>query len=291
MRPGEEPIVAMEDLSFRYGASAVGNDRPYAIKGIGLELRRGEIVALIGENGSGKSTLARHLNGLLKPVSGRVLVGGEDTRRTSVARLAGRVGFAFQNPDHQLFAPTVAVEVAFGPRNLGLPTAEVERRVGATLVALGLTAVAERHPLLLGHGRRRLVALAGVLALETDLLVLDEPTVGLDRRAVERVLAVVEQRQGRGGSAVVITHDLSLVADRATRVIVLHRGEIVADGPTRRVLGDDRLLARAGLAMPPVTRLGRALSSFGVRSDALTVDELCVDVEAAWRRRRVGSAT
>ena len=276
----------VERASFRYGEPSSASAHPFALTEIDLTIVRGEVVALIGQNGAGKTTLARHLNGLLKPVTGRVLVAGEDTRHVGVSRLAAHVGYAFQNPDHQLFAATVAEDVAFGPQNLGLPSLEIERRVASALASLGLEAVRERHPLLLGYGMRRLVALAGVLALETQLLVLDEPTVGLDRRAADRVLAVVHERQAKGGAVLVITHDLALVAAHATRVVVLREGKVVADGPTRPVLTDAQLLAADGLTLPAVTGLGRALALLGVRPDALTVDEFCDSYASAYRGPR-----
>ena len=281
-----EPLVMVERVSFHFEGGATPTAPRFALKGVDLIISRGEVVALIGPNGAGKTTLARHLNGLLKPVAGRVLVAGAETRQSSVARLAAHVGYAFQNPDHQLFASTVAEDVAFGPRNLGLPSSEVDRRVASALARLGLEAVGERHPLLLGYGMRRLVALAGVLALETDMLVLDEPTAGLDRRAVDRVLAVVHERQTSGGAALLITHDLALVAAHATRVVLLHDGRVTADGPTRDVLTDAALLSSAGLTLPAVAALGRALAPLGVRPDALTIDELCDSYASAYQGLR-----
>ena len=283
-----KPPVIVDDISFHYDDPAGPAAPQFALRGIRFTLDRGEIVALIGQNGSGKSTLARHLNGLLTPTAGRVLVAGHDTRRTPVARLAAHVGYAFQNPDHQLFAPTVAADVAFGPRNLGVSTAATEQRVAKALAALDLTPVATRHPLLLGHGTRRLVALAGVLALDADLLVLDEPTAGLDRDAAGRVLTVIAAHQRRGGSALLITHDLALVAAHASRVVLLHEGRLLADDTPRTVLADEPLLTTAGLAPPLMTRLGRALAPHGIRPDALTVAELC-DSFVATREPGAGS--
>jgi energy-coupling factor transport system ATP-binding protein len=277
------PLVAMENVSYRY-PSEDGD----ALTGIDLVLRAGEVVALIGPNGAGKSTLARHLNGLLRPTVGRVLVDGVDTRTVPVARLAASIGYAFQNPDHQLFAPTVAEDVGFGPRQLGYPAEEIRARVTAAMAALGIEPLAGRHPLLLGRGQRRLVALAGVLALRPSLLVLDEPTAGLDIAAADRVRRLVDGHRRAGGTAVLISHDLDLVAADASRVVMLRRGRVVADGAPRRLLSDGDLLSGAGLAAPTATRLGQGLAGHGLPSDLLTGDEFVAAYVARFRATTAG---
>jgi energy-coupling factor transport system ATP-binding protein len=264
------PLVEVQDVSFGYGDPG----EPLALRGVRLTLRAGELVALTGANGSGKTTLAKHLNGLLRPRSGRVLIDGQNIADRSLGQLAQTVGYVFQNPDHQIFLPTVAEEVAYGPRNLGLRGAALEARTAETLAQFSLRHLADRHPTLLGRGLRRRVALAAVVAMRPRLLVLDEPTGGLDRRATDDLLDLLQARVAGGGSVVLITHDMRLVGERAERMVLLRAGEVVADGPTRTVMRDAGLLASAGLRQPPVTRLAAALAPAGMPL-ALDVPEFC----------------
>jgi energy-coupling factor transport system ATP-binding protein len=277
--PAEAPLIRFEQVSFSYDHGTAGP--AFSLRDIDLTLRPGELVALIGQNGSGKTTLARLCNGLLRPTAGRVLVGGQDTREREVAELARNVGYVFQNPDHQLFAPTVAEDVAFGPRNFGLPPDDVERRVRTVLSELDLSALAERHPLVLSYGARRLVALAGVLVLGSPTLVLDEPTAGLDREHQDRLFRVIHQRRDDGSGVLLISHDFALVAVHASRVIVMANGAILGEGSPRAILTDASLLATAGLAPTPITRLAQLLARHGIPEDVLTEPELA----AAYARR------
>ena len=275
------PRLHFDRVSYAYDDTGAGPR--FTLADASLALAAGELVAIIGPNGSGKTTLARLANGLLRPRSGRVLINGRDIAPEPVAALASRIGYVFQNPDAQLFAPTVAADVGFGPRNLGLDAATVDARVAAALASLDLTAVADRHPLLLSYGARRLVALAGVLALATPVLILDEPTAGLDAAAAGRLLRAIEARRTRGDAILLISHDLDLVASHATRVVVMAGGRIIAHGPPRAILTDRALLTTAGLAPPRVTHLAQALAAHGIAADRLTVDELVDAIAARWR--------
>ncbi len=276
-----DPIIQAQSVSHCYGGK--GEIDRQAISQVSFEIGHGELIALVGQNGSGKSTLARHMNGLLLPSSGQVLVEGVDTRDVPVHQLARHVGYAFQNPDDQLFAATVTEDIGFGPRNLGHDSAEVARRVGLAMEQLGLADVAKHHPFLLSRSARRLVALAGVLALTPDVLVLDEPTVGLDAWAVDQVRAVLRQHVGDGGAVLLISHDMGLVAATASRVVVLRDGRVVADGPARAVMTDRSLLTANNLALPPVTELAQALAPLGMRPDILDSEEFCAAYAALWR--------
>ncbi len=276
-----ELIIQVRSVSYRYGGDV---DRQ-AISEVDLEIRRGELIALLGHNGSGKSTFARHLNGLLKPYAGQVLIHGLDTRELPVHRLARHVGYAFQNPDDQLFAATVAEDIGFGPRNLGHDAAEIERRVGMSIERLGLSDIAGHHPFLLSRSTRRLVALAGVLALAPEVLVLDEPTVDLDAWAADRVLTVLRQQVADGGAVLLISHDMGLVAATADRVVILRGGHVVANGPTRAVMTDLSFLTGNSLALPPVTELAQALAPHGMRPDVLDPQEFCDAYAALWHAR------
>jgi energy-coupling factor transport system ATP-binding protein len=220
---------------------------------------RGEWLAVVGVNGSGKSTLIRHLNGLLQPSAGSVRVEGRDTRSARVGELARFVSYLPQQPGLLLFSATVWQEVGYGPRQLGLRGDELDERIQGTLDLLGLADLAEYPPAALGYGLRRQVALASVLAMETPVLALDEPTAGLDHGAARRLLDVVSERHAQGTTVVMITHDLRWVARYAQRVALLNEGRLAGCGPCRDVLVDLDGLAEAGLEPLPVTALAHAL--------------------------------
>ena len=216
--------VSLEGVSYRYPGGTL------ALEGVSLQIGAGERVALIGQNGSGKTTLVRHLNGLLRPTSGRVLHDGIDVAGRTVAQLARSVGLAFQDPDRQIFRGTVRSEVEFGPRNLGLRGGVLGRAVDAALGEVGLEADAATNPYDLGASRRKLLALASVQAMGTPVLVLDEPTTGQDLRGVEIVRRVIENANSAGRTVVAISHDMSFVAESFDRVVVLRGGAVILDG-------------------------------------------------------------
>jgi energy-coupling factor transport system ATP-binding protein len=269
------PAIEVRGVAFRYAPGA-----PEILRGVDLRIESGEFVALIGQNGAGKTTLAKHFNGLLKPSVGSVRVLGHDTRTTPVAELARTVGYVYQNPDHQIFAQRVRAEAAFGPRNLGLPPAEVERRVKESLALVGLAEQADDFAFSLGRGQRQKLAVASVLAMEPRVLVVDEPTTGLDQAGARGILDLLSDWNAAGRTIVAITHDMALVAERVPRTIVVSDGRILADGPTRQVLTDTSLLRSAYLRPPQATRVAQRLADFGVAPDALTVDELYASIAA-----------
>ena len=256
--------IAIEDLVHRYPSG------PDAVRGVTLAIEPGETVAILGENGSGKTTLAKHLNGLLRPAAGRVLLDGAETAGRSVADLAATVGFVFQNPDDQLFERSVEREVAFGPRNLGVSAAEVASVVAGSLDAVGLTDQSATNPYDLDLSRRKLVALAGVLAMDPAILVLDEPTTGQDPDGVARVGAIVEAFRAAGRTVVAITHDMEFAAGHFTRIVVMRAGQVVADGPPERVFAaaGRGLLASTGLTPPPAARIAARMGLEAVYLDA-----------------------
>ena len=247
--------VAIEDLVHRYPTGVE------AVRGVSLTIEPGEAVAILGQNGSGKTTLVKHLNGLLRPAEGRVLLDGAPTDDRPVAELARIVGFVFQNPDEQLFERSVGREVAFGPRNLGLPAAEVARLVAASLAAVGLEGEEATNPYDLDLSRRKLVALAGILAMDPAVLVLDEPTTGQDGDGVARVGRIVEAFRASGRSVVTITHDMEFAAMHFGRIVVLRAGQVVADEPPRAIFSaaNRDLLASTGLTPPPAARIAARL--------------------------------
>jgi energy-coupling factor transporter ATP-binding protein EcfA2 len=242
-----------------------------ALNGISLTIGPGEYLALIGPNGSGKTTLAKHLNGLLKPTVGRVMVAGNDTRSASVALLARHVGYVFQNPDHQIFSPSVREELSFGPRVQGVAPGEAERRVEEEMAALGLAGLAERPPAILPAGLRRRVAIASVLTARPDLLILDEPNAGLDVKEQEDVFRRVSEYNTAGHAVVLISHDMHLVARWASRCLLLSQGSIIADSTPSAVLGDTGIIERAGMRPPMLAQLTQALAPYGMTTAALSV--------------------
>ncbi len=272
---GSGPIVAVDGVRFAYETGVV------ALDGVSFEIGRGSVVGLIGANGSGKTTLGKHLNGLLRPWSGRVVVDGVDTSRQSIQTLARTVGYVFQNPGHQLFARTVADELAYGPRNLGIPPDEVDARVRAVAAALRLADVLGTSPHRLPFPLRKLVGIASVLTMRPRVLVLDEPTTGQDERTVRSIAELIGQQRTAGTTVVCASHDLSLVAAVADRVVVLRDGAMVADGPPRSVIADPEAMAAAGLTPPQITELSLAMPGRAGRPGALSVHELVDEVRAS----------
>jgi energy-coupling factor transporter ATP-binding protein EcfA2 len=252
--PADDPIVEIRDLCYDYPFS----EQP-AVRGISLDIQRGEWLAVIGVNGSGKTTLLKHLNGLLRPSSGSVFVAGQDTRTCQVGELARTVSYMPQNPDHSIFCVTVEQETAFGPRQLGLRGKALQDRVDEALELLGLSRYAQHPPAALGYGLRRQVALASVLAMDAPVLALDEPASGLDRGTTTCLVDVVAARHRQGTTVVMISHDLQLVARYAQRVVVLHDGRLVAQGTPHEILSDVETLHSASLEPLPVTVLAQRL--------------------------------
>jgi energy-coupling factor transport system ATP-binding protein len=252
-RAGRPPLISLREVEHCYPDGTV------ALQGVTLDIYEGEFVAILGANGSGKSTLAQHFNGLLLPTAGEVTVAGVDTRRTTPAKLAGTVGYLFQDPDKQIFSDRVADEVAFGPRNMGLDPERVAERVERALVALELEQERDADPFLLTKGLRQKVALASVLAMQPRAIVFDEPTTGLDGVMQVRMMERLRTLHDMGRTIVVITHVPWAAAEYAERVIVLHGGRILADGATRDVFGNAQVMAQAKQRVPQVTELCQRL--------------------------------
>ncbi len=245
--------IEFDGVHFRYPGGVE------AVRGVSLFVTAGERVAIVGENGAGKTTLVRHLNGILRPTSGRVLLDGEPTEGRTIAQLAAQVGYVFQNPDEQLFASTVRADVEFGPRNLGCSPEEASARVASALATVRLQGEADAHPHHLSPGERKRVALAGVLAMRTPVVVLDEPTTGQDARGVEMIAGVVESLSAEGRTVVAITHDMDFCAEHFDRVVVMAEGLVLADGDAREVFDHAAVLDRAALEPPQLLRLAARL--------------------------------
>jgi len=283
-----EPLVVCDQIEFSYQAQARGgqpvatSDGRRALRGISLAIHPGEHLAIIGPNGSGKSTLARHLNGLLRPLTGSVRVRGMDTRDPACTRaIRQTVGMVFQHPDSQMVATIVEEDVAFGPENLGVPQADLRNRVEDALRTVGMWEARARPPHQLSAGQKQRVAIAGVLAMQPACIVLDEATSMLDPGGREEVAQVVSALGRRGTAVVSITH-LMREAAAADRVIVLQRGSVRLSGPPREVFVQAEMLREIGLDVPPVAqlaaRLGRRFPAFP--GGLLTVEEMVHAVAA-----------
>jgi energy-coupling factor transport system ATP-binding protein len=246
--------ITLENITFTYPSGVT------ALREVNLTIGSGEAVAIIGQNGAGKTTLVKQLNGLLKPEQGRVLIGEWDTKGYTIAQLARRVGYVFQNPNDQLFESTVWAEVAFGPRNLGREPAEIETAVATVLRQVQLEAVAQTHPYDLHPAQRKFVALAAVLAMQTPLIIFDEPTTGHDSRGMALVGEIIESLKQDGRTVVTISHDIDFCAEHFGRVVVMAGGQVLADGPAAAVLGQTDLLEQTAVQPPQMTRLAAALN-------------------------------
>jgi cobalt/nickel transport system ATP-binding protein len=240
----------------------------HALEGVNFVAERKSRIAVIGPNGAGKSTLFKHFNGILKPTSGEMLVRGEPITKENVREVRKFVGIVFQNPDDQIFSPTVEQDVAFGPTNLGLDEETVAHRVEEALHLLGIEELRERVPHHLSGGEKKRVAIAGILAMEPQVLVLDEPTAGLDPQGVADLVEFVNRLPEEYGMTVIFsTHHLDLVAEMADFIYVMDRGRVVGSGTVGEVFARPELLARTRLDVPPIPKLIRSLQESGVAID------------------------
>jgi energy-coupling factor transport system ATP-binding protein len=262
-RNGGEILLEVDALSHRYP------DGTEALAGVSCAVRRGEFVAVLGQNGSGKTTLVKHLNGILAPTAGDIRLAAKSLRGQPATALSRRVGLVFQNPDHQIFAERVWDEVAFGPRLQGLSEIEIGRRAEEALDAVGLTGMGDADPFVLTKGSRQRVAVASTLATKPEVIILDEPTTGLDHRELQGMMSLIQRLNAAGHTIIIITHAMDIAAAYAHRVILMEEGRILRDGPTRDVFADEGCIGQTGLTPPPIVQVANRL---GV--PALTVDEL-----------------
>ncbi len=246
-------IIKVSNLKFEYP------DGTKALNDIDLEIGKGEYIAIIGQNSSGKTTLVKHMVGLLKPKEGSVEIYGKNTRETKVADVARKVGYVYQNPDHQLFCHTVYEEVAFGPRNLGVAEEKIKSRVMKVLKFVDLEKETETEIFYLGKGQRQRLAVAATLVMEPEVLIVDEPTTGQDMRQSQGIMSLLDDLNKQGKTIIIITHNMRLVAEHARRTIMLFKGKIVIDGPTREVFSKFKILKNAYTKPPQITILGKAL--------------------------------
>lgn len=269
-------MIKSQELVFEYASYSEDEQQAPVLRGIDLSIEKGEFVAIVGRNGSGKSTLARHFNALLVPTSGTLWIDGKDTKDVALLwEVRQQVGMLFQNPDNQIIASIVEEDVAFGPENLGVPSAEIKQRVDDALSAVGMTEYAGSSSYHLSGGQKQRVGIAGVLAMTPDCIVLDEPTAMLDPSGRKEVLdAVSRLNQKMGITVVLITHFMEEAA-RANRILVMDLGKVVMDGTPREIFGRVEEMRNLGLSVPQITALAHELKLQGlpINDTILTADE------------------
>ncbi|MCD4843496.1 MAG: ATP-binding cassette domain-containing protein [Methanosarcinales archaeon] len=263
------PHLEIKELYHQFEGGA------YGLKNINLQINQAEFIALIGHNGSGKTTLSHHLIGLLRPTQGKILINGTDICDLSTPQVAQEVGFLFQNPDNQIFTDKVNEEIKFGLKNMGLNDGEIDKRVNSALKMMELTEYKNRHPHSLSRGQRQRLAVASILAMEPNIIVLDEPTTGQDRAHVNKFLQHIKELNKLGKTVIFITHDMNIAARYSNRMIVMKKGEVFLDGPTRDVFSATEDLYTTHIEPPIITRLTLDMKKKGKNIPVmLTVDEL-----------------
>ena len=279
--------IEVKNLTHTYSAGSALQQT--AVRDVNLVIEEGEFVAIVGHTGSGKSTLVQHLNGLLKPTSGQVLVDGEDMNGEKVVKklIRQKVGLVFQYPEYQLFEETVAKDIAFGPKNQGLSAEEIDRRVRKAMahVHLDYDKYADRSPFELSGGQMRRIAIAGVLAMEPRYLILDEPAAGLDPKGRDRILGMVKDLHEAGVTVVMVSHSMDDCARLASRMIVMSKGTVVASDTPRNLFSQPEMMASVGLGIPEAARLCQLLREKGVNlpHDLYTQEELHDALLRLWK--------
>ena len=265
-----------KNLSFTY------HDGTEALKNVNIQIKKGEKIAIMGPNGAGKSTLFSHFNGLTEPTSGHVEVEGEKIifEREELLKVRQKVGIVFQDPNDQLFAPTVKEDVAFGPMNLGLEYEEVKKRIKESLEMVGMSGFEDKTPHHLSGGQQKRVAIAGIVAMRPDIMILDEPTAGLDPEGVDKVLDILDNLNKEGMSIVISSHDIEMVNQFADKIFVLYDGEIIAEGDKNQIFSDKELLKKAHLKAPITTEILYNLKEKGLDVDTgkITIDEVTDEI-------------
>ncbi len=276
-----EPILQIENLTHTYSEGT-----PFqrsAVEGLSMTVGAGEFLGIIGHTGSGKSTLIQHLNGLLQPTSGRILLAGKDiwAEPKKIREVRCAVGLVFQYPEYQLFEETVYKDIAFGPKNMGLDEAEIDRRVRDAAAFVGLREeLLEKSPFELSGGQKRRVAIAGVIAMEPKVLVLDEPTAGLDPHGRDAILAQIQAyHRARGAAVVLVSHSMEEIARNVDRIVVLSGGQVYMEGTPEKVFARAHELEQVGLDVPQVTKIAAAL-----RARGMDIDTAVYTVEALERK-------
>lgn len=268
--------LSTENLSFTYP------DGTQTLKNINIEIEKGEKVAIIGPNGAGKSTLFSHFNGLTEPTSGCVKIEGKaiSFEKDELLKVRQKVGIVFQDPNDQLFAPTVKEDIAFGPMNLGLSYGEVEKRVEDALKMVGMENYEDKTPHHLSGGQQKRIAIAGIIAMKPEIMILDEPTAGLDPDGVEKVLNIMNQLNKEGMTLIISSHDIDMISKYADKIFILYNGEIIESGNKNKIFSDMELLKKAHLRTPITTEILYNLKESGlnVNTEKISVKDTCAEI-------------
>lgn len=272
----EEIVLETKDLNYVY------HDGTHALKDVNLKIKKGEKVAVMGPNGAGKSTLFLHFNGLIEATSGLVKVSGKTITRDKqlLSEIRQKVGIVFQNPNDQLFAPSVEEDIAFGPMNLGLDPEEVKQRTEDALKMVGMEGYEKKAPYHLSGGQQKRVAIAGIIAMKPEIIILDEPTSGLDPQGVDEVLAILDKLHKEGISILISSHDVELINEFAEKIFVLKKGKIIEDGTPEEIFSNHDLLNEAHLKPPKLAQLLKMLNKNGlnVENNKIKIEECCNEI-------------
>jgi len=239
------------------------NGNVKALKGVNLKIYENDKVSIIGQNGSGKTTIVRHFNGLLRPSEGQVLLFGEDTKGKAVGEMAQRCGYVFQNPNHQIFCTTVRKELEVGPKNFGFPEDEMNKRIDEVVEMMNLKDILQKHPMTLDYTTKKIVTIASVLVFKPEILILDEPTGGLDEVGRQMLTKIINMMHDQGHTVIMISHDMDYVAENSDRIVVMTQGNVIADGTPKEIFLMDEVLKKAMIAPPQITSLDIALDGKG----------------------------
>lgn len=250
-------MLEARNITFSY------DDGTEALNNVNLKVDKGDIVALLGKNGAGKSTLFLHFNGILRPDKGEIIIDGEKLKydKKSLIKFRQKVGIVFQNPDDQIFAPSVEEDVAFGPLNLKLPMEEVQKRVHEALERVGMVGFEKKAPHHLSGGQKKRVAIAGILAMKPEIMVFDEPTAGLDPKGASKIINLLKELNEQGITIIISTHDVDLVPQYANKVYVLHEGEIIGEGTAKDIFSNKELINKANLELPIIANFFKKIES------------------------------
>ncbi len=260
-------MLEIKDLFYTYSTGLE------ALKGINLSVKDGEFLAIMGQNGAGKTTLVKHFNGLLKPTKGEVLIDNVNTKDISIAKLARKVGFVFQNPDHQLFSESVEDEISFALKNFGFEEKVIKKQVDWALNLLDILQYRKTSPFMLSGGERKRVALASILAWDPKVIILDEPTIGQDHQQKEKLQQFILQLNSQKKTVIVVTHDVEFVAECNPRVILMSEGKILVDGVAKKILTNPKILRKASIVPPQITKIFLELADLGFPNDIIDVHE------------------